>query len=126
MGADFGYIGSAFIATHEANAASAYKECVVSADAADIVYTNFFTGVHGNYLRQSIISAGLDVENLPEADPSKMDFASRESRGPKPWKDIWGAGQGVGAVREIVSAADLVGRLAAQYASARMTFAARR
>jgi len=126
MGADFGYIGSAFIATHEANAVSAYKDCIVSADAADIVYSNYFTGVHGNYLRQSIISAGLDVDKLPESDPSKMDFASRESPGPKPWKDIWGAGQGVGAVREIVSTADLVRRLATQYDSARMLLAARR
>lgn len=119
MGADFGYIGSAFIATHEANAPSAYKECIVASDAADIVYTNLFTGVHGNYLRQSIVAAGLDPENLPQSDPSKMNFGSGGSSGAKAWRDIWGAGQGVGGVKEIVGTEDLVGRLIQQYEAAR-------
>jgi nitronate monooxygenase len=113
MGADFGYIGSAFIATHEANAADAYKQMLVDSAAGDIVYTNLITGVHGNYLKASLIKAGLDPENLPANAPS-MDFGSKRA-----WKDIWGAGQGVGAVRDIVPAAALVARLAAEYTAAR-------
>ena len=119
IGADFGYIGSAFIATLEANASSAYKECVVASGAADIVYTNLFTGVHGNYLRQSIVAAGLDPDNLPESDPSKMSFGSGGSSAAKAWRDVWGAGQGIGVVKEVVSTAELVGRLAQQYQAAR-------
>lgn len=124
MGADFGYIGSAFIATQEANAPLAYKECIVNSDAADVVYTNLFTGVHGNYLRQSIVAAGLDPENLPQSDPSKMDFASGGSSAAKAWRDIWGAGQGVGAVGGILSTADFIGRLKQQYDAARRNVAA--
>ena len=119
MGADFGYIGSAFIATEEANASVAYKECIVASDAADIVYTNLFTGVSGNYLRQSIVAAGLDPDNLPESDPSKMNFGSGGSSAAKAWRDIWGSGQGIGVIKEIASTADLVGRLTQQYVAAR-------
>lgn len=117
MGADFAYVGSAFIATKEANADEGYKQMIVNAQAADIVYTNLFTGVHGNYLKPSIAAAGLDPENLPESDPSKMNFGT--DRPAKAWKDIWGCGQGIGAVREVVPAAALVDRLAAEYAAAR-------
>jgi nitronate monooxygenase len=117
MGADFAYVGSAFIATREANAAEAYKQMIVDSEAADIVYTNLFTGVHGNYLKPSIRAAGLDPENLPASDPSQMNFGT--NRPAKAWKDIWGCGQGIGAVREVVPAAALVDRLAAEYAAAR-------
>ena len=116
MGADFGYIGSAFIATEEANAAAAYKAAIVAAAAEDIVYTNLFTGVHGNYLRASIVNAGLDPDHLPESDPSQMNFGSERV---KPWRDIWGSGQGVGAVREVVPAAMLIARLRGEYQAAR-------
>jgi nitronate monooxygenase len=119
MGADFGYIGSAFIATKEANAAEKYKQCIVDSSADDIVYSNLFTGVHGNYLRGSIENAGMDPENLPESDPSVMNFGSGSSRKEKAWKDIWGSGQGVGAVSDIPSAADYVDRLANQYEAAK-------
>ena len=119
MGADGAYIGSAFIATEEANAAAAYKEAVVAGHAADIVYSNLFTGVHGNYLRASIEAAGLDPDNLPQSDPSKMDFGGEKAA--KAWKDIWGAGQGIGAVDSIVPAATLVDRLASEYARGRET-----
>jgi nitronate monooxygenase len=118
MGADFGYVGSAFIATREANAAEGYKQMIVESGAADIVYSNYFSGVHGNYLKPSIARAGLDPDNLPQADPSKMDFANRDSR-PKSWRDIWGAGQGIGAVKEVVSVAELVGRFQREYQAAR-------
>ncbi len=118
MGADFGYIGSAFIATKEANAADAYKNTIVEADGSDIVYTNLFTGVHGNYLRQSIVSAGLDPDNLPESDPSKMNFGSGGNSKAKAWRDVWGSGQGVGAVKEVLSAGDLVARLKREYHAA--------
>lgn len=117
MGADFAYVGSAFIATREANAAEGYKQMIVNAQAADIVYTNLFSGVHGNYLKPSIAAAGLDPENLPVSDPSKMNFGTE--RPAKAWKDIWGCGQGIGAVREVAPAAALVDRLAAEYAAAR-------
>ncbi len=118
-GADLAYIGSAFIATKEANAVEGYKRMIVDSGADDIVYTNLFTGVHGNYLRQSIINAGLDPDNLPESDPSKMNFGSGGNTSAKAWKDIWGAGQGVGAVKEIVPAAELVARLKREYQAAR-------
>ena len=116
MGADLGYIGSAFIATHEARAAAAYKQGIVEGSAADIVYSNLFTGVHGNYLGASIRAAGLDPANLPQSDASAMNFGDGAA---KAWKDIWGAGQGVGAVDAIVGAAELVARLRTEYAVAR-------
>ncbi len=114
LGADFAYIGSAFIATKEANAVEAYKQMVATSGAEDIVYSNLFTGVHGNYLKPSIIAAGMDPDNLPTSDPSAMNFgtdASGERAKPKAWKEIWGAGQGVGGVSEILPAADLIARL---------------
>ena len=117
MGADLAYIGSAFIATEEANAADAYKRMIVEADASHIVYSSLFTGVHGNYLRGSVASAGLDPENLPPADAASMDFGSGTSRS-KAWRDVWGSGQGIGAVKEIVPAADLVARLRQEYGQA--------
>ena len=116
MGADFGYIGSAFIATTEAVAAQSYKQAVVDGNAADIVYTNLFTGVHGNYLKSSILSAGLDPDHLPESDPSKMDFGAA---GAKAWKDIWGCGQGIGAIDKIRPAAELIETLVSQYQQAK-------
>ena len=119
MGADLGYIGSAFIATQEANAEQAYKQAVVDHGAADIVYSNLFTGVHGNYLRPSIEAAGLDPDNLPESDPSAMNFGSGGNSDAKAWKDIWGCGQGIGAVKEILPAGELVARLQREYAAAR-------
>ncbi len=118
LGADLAYIGSAFIATAEANAAQGYKEMITGAGAADIVYSNLFTGVHGNYLKGSISAAGLDPANLPVSDASAMDFGSGESKA-KAWKDIWGAGQGVGAVEQVLPAAALVERLGREYHSAR-------
>lgn len=118
MGADMAYIGSPFIATTEARAGDAYKQAIVEGSAADIVYSNHFTGVHGNYLRSSIRAAGLDPDNLPEADVSMMDFDRAES-GPKAWKDIWGCGQGIGAVKDIVATETLVARLEAEYRAAR-------
>lgn len=118
MGADMAYIGSPFIATTEARASDAYKQMIVDSNAADIVYSNYFTGIAGNYLRPSITAAGMDPDNLPVADPSKMDFASAAT-GAKAWKDIWGCGQGIGAVKEIVSTETLVARLEREYAQAR-------
>lgn len=123
MGADFAYIGSPWIATHEANAPGAYKQQIVEGAAADVVYTNLFTGVHGNYLRPSIRAAGLDPDNLPVSDPSKMDFGS--DVGAKAWKDIWGSGQGIGAVSAVESVAERVEQLAGQYAAAKAELAAR-
>ena len=117
MGADFGYVGSAFIATREANAQEAYKQMIVDSTAADIVYSNYFSGVHGNYLKPSIAAAGFDPENLPQADPSKMSFANTDGK-VKAWRDIWSAGHGVGAVKEILSVAGLVGRLKDEYDAA--------
>jgi nitronate monooxygenase len=116
MGADLAYVGSAFIATTEANAPAGYKQMIVDSTARDVIYSNLFTGVHGNYLRGSIAAAGLDPDDLPQSDPSKMNFASTEA---KAWRDIWGAGQGVGGVHEIVPAAELVARLAREYAEAK-------
>ncbi|MBW4047883.1 MAG: nitronate monooxygenase [Proteobacteria bacterium] len=118
MGADLAYIGSAFIATEEARAVDAYKQMIAASSADDIVYTSLFTGVHGNYLRGSIVAAGLDPEHLPEGDPSKMDFAAAVS-GAKAWKDIWGCGQGIGAVDHVLPAAGLVDRLGREYHAAR-------
>ena len=118
-GADLAYIGSAFIATEEANAQQAYKQMIVDSGASDIVYSNLFTGVHGNYLRPSIINSGLDPDDLPVSDPSKMNFGSGGNMKAKAWKDIWGAGQGVGAVKRIVPVAELVERYKAEYAAAR-------
>ena len=119
MGADLAYIGSPFIATQEANAVEAYKRGIVEGRADDIVYSNLFTGVHGNYLRQSIVAAGLDPDNLPEGDLKTMDFGKAESSKAKAWKDIWGAGQGVGAIRDILPAADYIAKLAAEYEDAK-------
>jgi nitronate monooxygenase len=118
MGADLAYIGSAFIATKEANAEQAYKDMIVASGGEDIIYTNLFTGVHGNYLRPSVTQAGLDPDNLPAADPSKMNFNSGGNQKAKAWRDIWGCGQGIGAVDAVVSAGELVDRLAAEYAQA--------
>ena len=117
MGADLAYIGSAFIATREANAVEAYKQMIVESGAEDIVYTNLFTGVHGNYLKPSLVKAGLDPDHLPESDPSKMNFGS--DRPPKAWKEIWGCGQGIGAVKAVLGAGELVGRLQREYQEAR-------
>jgi nitronate monooxygenase len=119
MGADFGYIGSAFIATREANAAEGYKQMIVDSSAKDILYSNLFTGVHGNYLRPSIVAAGLDPENLTQGDPSKMQFGSGGSAKSKAWRDIWGCGQGIGAVREVQGAGEYVAQLITQYQAAR-------
>jgi len=116
MGADFAYIGSAFIATHEARAADDYKQAIVDCNSDDIVYSNLFTGVHGNYLAPSIRAAGLDPQNLPESDPSKMNFGGDAK---KAWKDIWGCGQGIGAINAVVSTAERVAKLKAEYAQAR-------
>lgn len=115
-GADLAYIGSAFIATAEANAAEGYKQMIVDSGASDIVYTNLITGVHGNYLKPTLARAGLDPENLPTSDPSKMNFGGDK---PKAWKDIWGSGQGIGAVKQVLPAAELIARLAREYAAAR-------
>ncbi|MGH6763007.1 MAG: NAD(P)H-dependent flavin oxidoreductase [Phyllobacterium sp.] len=118
MGADLAYIGSPFIATREARAVDAYKEMIVSSSAADVVYSNYFTGIHGNYLKQSIANTGMDPDNLPEADPDKMDFETATT-GAKAWKDIWGSGQGIGAIKEITGTADLVARLEREYGEAK-------
>ena len=117
MGADFGYVGSPFIATDEANAQSDYKAMIVASGAEDIVYSSLFTGVWGNYLRGSVLAAGMDPDNLPEADSSSMNFASGSSK-PKAWKTIWGSGQGIGAVKSVGPAGALVDRMAQEYAAA--------
>ena len=116
MGADFAYIGSAFIATEEARASDAYKQAIVEGDSDDIVYSNLFTGVHGNYLAPSIRAAGMDPDNLPESDPSKMNFGGDKS---KAWKDIWGCGQGIGSVSKVQRTADFVAQLKREYEEAR-------
>ncbi|MGJ7039626.1 nitronate monooxygenase [Shinella sp. BE166] len=118
MGADMAYIGSPFIATTEARASDAYKQTIVDSAAADIVYSNYFTGIHGNYLKPSILAAGLDPEHLPDADPSKMDF-EKATTGTKAWKDIWGCGQGIGAVKAVTPVEDLVARLEHEYRAAK-------
>jgi nitronate monooxygenase len=120
MGADFAYIGSAFIATHEARAVDGYKNAIVESNSDDIVYSNLFTGVHGNYLAPSIRAAGLDPDNLPVSDPSKMNFGGDAK---KAWKDIWGCGQGIGAITAVRSTADLVAKLRSEYVAARARLA---
>jgi nitronate monooxygenase len=118
MGADFAYIGSAFIATHEARASDAYKQAIVECNSDDIVYSSLFTGVHGNYLKPSIRAAGMDPDNLPEGDVKTMNFGGGEGSKSKAWKDIWGCGQGIGAVTAVVSTAELVARLKREYREA--------
>ena len=125
MGADFGYIGSAFIATKEANAVDGYKENIVDAKAADIVYSDLFTGVSGNYLRQSIEKAGMDPNNLPKGDISTMNFGSGGNSEAKAWKDIWGSGQGIGAIKEVQTVAEFVDQLEAEYRAAKASLDAR-
>jgi nitronate monooxygenase len=125
MGADVAYIGSAFIATREANAPQGYKDMIVESAANDIIYSNLFTGVHGNYLRPSIVKAGLDPDNLPVSDPSAMNFGSGGNQEAKAWRDIWGCGQGIGAVTDVPSAADLVARLSSEYDAARIALDAK-
>ena len=121
MGADFAYVGSAFIATEEARAVDGYKQMITECNSDDIVYSNFYTGVHGNYLKGSIRNAGMDPDNLPESDPSKMNFGGDSTA--KAWKDIWGCGQGIGAVSSVVPTAELVARLKREYAEARARLA---
>ncbi|MFP1682079.1 NAD(P)H-dependent flavin oxidoreductase [Alloalcanivorax sp. C16-1] len=125
MGADLAYIGSMFIASKEANAVEGYKQMIVDSKASDIVYSNLFTGVHGNYLAPSIVNAGMDPANLPESDPSKMNFGSGSSSKSKAWKDIWGCGQGIGVVDDILPAGEHVARLAREYAAAKEALCAR-
>lgn len=121
MGADFAYIGSAFVATDEARAVEGYKQMIVDSSSDDIVYSNLFTGVHGNYLKGSIRASGLDPDNLPESDPSKMNFGGAGSA--KAWKDVWGCGQGIGAIKRVQPAAELIARLQREYQSARQRVA---
>jgi nitronate monooxygenase len=116
MGADFAYIGSAFIATEEARASDEYKQCIVDSNSDDIIYSNLFTGVHGNYLAPSIRNAGMDPEHLPESDPSKMDFGGDKT---KAWKDIWGCGQGIGAITKVQTTAELVAQFKKEFAEAK-------
>jgi nitronate monooxygenase len=123
MGADFAYIGSRWLATRESNVDDAYRQAIVESAAADIVYTNLFTGIHGNYLKKSIVAAGLDPDNLPTADKSKMNFGSGGSSSAKAWRDIWGAGQGVGLMDDVPSVATMVERLQAEYEAARKRLA---
>ena len=115
LGADFAYIGSAWIATHEARAAEGYKQAIVDSGADDIIYSNLFTGIHGNYLRSSIVNAGMDPDNLPVSDPSAMNFGSGGNTEAKAWKDIWGSGQGIGAIKSVESVEDRTARFAAEY-----------
>jgi nitronate monooxygenase len=124
MGADLAYIGSAFIATDEARASDTYKQAIVEGTSDDIVYSSLFTGVLGNYLKASIRNAGLDPDKLPDSDPTKMNFGAGESA-KKAWKDIWGSGQGIAAVKAVVPAAALIDRLAGEYAQARSRLVAR-
>ncbi|MEZ5654530.1 MAG: nitronate monooxygenase family protein [Sphingobium sp.] len=125
MGADLAYIGSMFIATQEANAVQAYKQMIVDSAAEDIVYTNLFTGVHGNYLAPSIVNAGMDPANLPESDPSAMNFGSGGESSSKAWRDIWGCGQGIGAVEDIRPAHEVIERLAEEYKAAKASLDSR-
>ena len=124
IGADLAYIGTRFIATEEANAVPAYKQMLVDSAASDIVYTSLFSGVHGSYLKPSVARAGMDPDNLPEADKSAMDFGSGGNTHKKAWKDIWSAGQGVGSIHEVLPVADLVERMAGEYEAARRRLAA--
>ncbi|MGJ7493115.1 NAD(P)H-dependent flavin oxidoreductase [Variovorax sp. ZT4R33] len=123
MGADFAYIGTAFIATEEARASEAYKQAIVDGSSDDIVYSNLFTGVHGNYLAPSIVAAGMDPANLPEGDLKTMNFASGDGSKAKAWKDIWGSGQGIGAITEVTSVAAYVEKLKREYQAARQRLA---
>ena len=123
MGADLAYMGTRFIATTEANASDDYKNGITQASASDVIYTNLFTGVHGNYLRESIVKAGLDPDHLPEADKSKMNFGSGGNSAAKAWKDIWGVGQGVAVIDEVLPTAELVNQLEAEYRAARARLA---
>ena len=123
MGADLGYAGSVFIATEEAAAAQGYKDMIVASTGEDIVYTNLFTGVHGNYLAPSVIAAGMDPSDLPKSDPSAMNFGSGGNQKSKAWRDIWGCGQGIGAVKEVPTVAELVARLSDEYEQAKAELA---
>jgi nitronate monooxygenase len=123
MGADLAYIGSRWLATKESNVDDAYRQAIVESTAADVVYTNLFTGVHGNYLKKSIVTAGLDPDNLPQADKSVMNFASGGGSKAKAWRDIWGAGQGVGLMDDVPTVAEVVQRLSDEYAAARKRLA---
>jgi nitronate monooxygenase len=123
MGADLAYIGSRWLATQEANVSDEYRQAIVDSSAADVVYTNLFTGVHGNYLKKSIVNAGLDPENLPEADKTKMNFGTGGDTKAKAWRDIWGAGQAVGLMDDVPTVAQMVDRLEAEYAAARQRLA---
>ncbi|WP_425994024.1 NAD(P)H-dependent flavin oxidoreductase [Caulobacter sp. DWR1-3-2b1] len=125
MGADLAYIGSAFIATKEANAAQGYKDMIVESKADDILYSNLFTGVHGNYLRPSVVKAGMDPENLPVSDPSAMNFGSGGNQEAKAWRDIWGCGQGIGAIDSVLSAGELIAKLSDEYEQAKAELAAK-
>jgi len=124
IGADFAYIGTRFIACREANAPEAYKQMIVDSKAADVLYTPYFTGVHGNYLKPSIVASGLDPDNLPAVDKTKMDFGSDRDK-PKAWKQIWGAGQGVGNIGDSPPVRELVARLQREYEAARAHLASR-
>ena len=124
MGADFAYIGSRWLATQESNVDDAYRQAIVESAASDIVYTNLFTGVHGNYLKKSIVLAGLDPDNLPVADKSAMNFDSSNASKAKAWRDIWGAGQGVGMMEDVPSVADMVARLKSEYDAAKQRICA--
>ncbi len=123
MGADFAYIGSRWLASQESNVTDAYRQAIVASTAADVIYSNLFTGVHGNYLRQSIINAGLDPDNLPQADKTKMNFGSGSTSKAKAWRDIWGAGQGVGLMDDTPTVAQIVARLSDEYHAARKRLA---
>ena len=123
MGADLAYMGSAFIATAEANAVSGYKDMIVESSAEDIIYSNLFTGVHGNYLAPSVIRAGLDPNDLPQSDPSKMNFGSGGNQEAKAWRDIWGSGQGIGAIRSAPPAGEFIARLISEYEQAQTELA---
>jgi len=125
MGADLAYIGSAFIATQEANAVQGYKDMIVESSADDILYSNLFTGVHGNYLRPSVVKAGLDPENLPVSDPSKMNFGSGGNQEAKAWRDIWGCGQGIGAIDSVLTAGELIAKFSQEYEQAKAELAAK-
>jgi nitronate monooxygenase len=119
MGADFAYMGSAFIATEEARASDVYKQAIVDGTSDDVVYSNFFTGVYGNYLKTSIRNAGLDPENLPISEEKTMNFSSGQAGKPKAWKDIWGSGQGIGAIDQVLTTKKFVGKLQSEYIAAR-------
>jgi len=125
MGADLAYIGSAFIATQEANAAQGYKDMIVESHADDILYSNLFTGVHGNYLRPSVIKAGMDPDNLPVSDPSAMNFGSGGNQEAKAWRDIWGCGQGIGAIDAVLTAGELIAKFSEEYEQAKSELAAK-